>query len=64
MARYFTAQYTVIAPDLPGFGDAARDPNADYSLDRQVKNLRVFVQSMGLKCVHLGGSSLGGGVPS
>ena len=62
VARYLTAQYTVIAPDLPGFGDAARDPNADYSLDRQVENLRAFVQSMGLKRVHLGGSSMGGGV--
>ena len=62
VARHLTAQYTVIAPDLPGFGDAVRDPNANYSLDTQVENLRVFVQSMGLKGVHLGGNSMGGGM--
>ena len=60
VARHLTAQYTVIAPDLPGFGDTVRDPNANYSLDTQVENLRVFVQSMGLKRVHLGGNSMGG----
>ena len=62
VARYLTRKYTVIAPDLPGFGDAARDPQADYSLNAQVDNLRAFVHSMGLARVHLGGSSMGGGV--
>lgn len=32
-----------------------------YSLDVQVENLRAFLQSMGLRRVHLGGSSMGGG---
>ena len=62
VARHLTAQYTVIAPDLPGFGDTVRDPNANYSLDTQVENLRAFLQSMQLKRVHLGGNSMGGGV--
>ncbi len=62
VARYLTAKYTVIAPDLPGFGDAARDPHANYSLDVQVENLRVFLHGMGLSHVHLGGNSMGGGV--
>jgi triacylglycerol lipase len=62
VARHLTAKYTVIAPDLPGFGDAARDPHASYSLDVQVENLRAFLHSMGLARVHLGGNSMGGGV--
>ena len=62
VARHLTSKYTVIAPDLPGFGDAARDPHASYSLDVQVENLRAFLHSMGLNPVHLGGSSMGGGV--
>lgn len=62
VARHLTRKYTVIAPDLPGFGDAARDPQANYSLDVQVENLRAFLQSMGLTHVHLGGNSMGGGV--
>ena len=55
VARHLTAKYTVIAPDLPGFGDSARDPQANYSLDMQVENLRVFLQRMGITRVHLGG---------
>lgn len=66
VARHLTRQYTVIAPDLPGFGDAARDPHASYSLDVQVENLRAFLHYMGLAHVdmpvHLGGNSMGGGV--
>ncbi len=62
VARHLTAQTTVIAPDLPGFGDAARDPNASHSMDVQVENLRAFLQALGLTRVHLGGSSMGGGV--
>ena len=62
VARHLTARYTVIAPDMPGFGDATREPGADYSLDAQVENLRAFLQRLGLTRVHLGGSSMGGGV--
>ena len=62
VARHLTSKYTVIALDLPGFGDAARDPHASYSLDVQVENLRAFLHRMGLNPVHLGGSSMGGGV--
>lgn len=61
-ARHLTPRYTVYAPDLPGFGDASRDPNADYSYDAQVENLHAFLQGLGLKRFHLGGSSMGGGV--
>jgi triacylglycerol lipase len=62
IARYLTPRYTVYAPDLPGFGDASRDPNADYSYDAQVENLHAFIKGLGLTSVHLGGSSMGGGV--
>lgn len=62
VARHLTRQYTVIAPDLPGFGDTLRDPSANYSLDMQVENLRAFLHRIGLTHVHLGGNSMGGGV--
>ena len=62
VSRHLTHKYTVIAPDLPGFGDATRDPQANYSLDVQVENLRAFLHIMGLARVHLGGNSMGGGV--
>ena len=62
VARHLTHKYTVIAPDLPGFGDSVRDPHVSYSLDVQVNNLRAFLQGLGLSRVHLGGNSMGGGV--
>lgn len=64
VARHLMHKYTVIAPDLPGFGDTMRDPHVSYSLDVQVKNLRAFLLSLGLGLgrVHLGGNTMGGGV--
>ncbi len=62
IAPYLTPQYTVYAPDLPGYGDATRDPNGDYSFEAQVENLHAFIQGLGLTSVDLGGNSMGGGV--
>jgi pimeloyl-ACP methyl ester carboxylesterase len=60
IARFLTPHFRVIAPDLPGFGDATRDPRADYRISDQVARLRAFLQALGLGRVHLGGSSMGG----
>jgi pimeloyl-ACP methyl ester carboxylesterase len=32
MARFLTPHFRVICPDLPGFGDAGRDPQAGYTM--------------------------------
>jgi pimeloyl-ACP methyl ester carboxylesterase len=60
IARLLTPRFRVIAPDLPGFGDATRDPQARYHIDEQVERLRAFIEQLGLGAVHLGGSSMGG----
>lgn len=62
VARYLTPSYTLYALDLPGFGDADRDPNADYGIEAFVTYVRQFSQALGLKRLHLCGSSMGGGV--
>lgn len=62
VARYLTPHYTVYALDLPGHGDADRDLNADFSMEAFVDHVRQFVHALGLKRVHLCGSSLGGAV--
>jgi len=36
VAQYLTPHFYVIAPDLPGFGESTRDPNARYAVDDQV----------------------------
>ena len=60
LARYLTPRFRVIVPDLPGFGEATRDPLARYHIDAQVERLRAFVRELGLGAVHLGGNSMGG----
>lgn len=58
--RHLTADYRVIVPDLPGFGESARHPDWDYSLDRQRERVRGFAQTLGLTRIHLAGHSMGG----
>lgn len=59
-AGYLAKSYRVLIPDLPGFGEASRDPLASYAIDDQVGNLHAFLQQMAIGRVHLGGSSMGG----
>ncbi|WP_442783817.1 alpha/beta fold hydrolase [Collimonas fungivorans] len=60
VARFLTPHYRVICPDLPGFGDASRDPAASYTMADQVLHLRAFLDQLGLEKVHMGGNSMGG----
>jgi pimeloyl-ACP methyl ester carboxylesterase len=60
VARHLTPHFRVIAPDLPGFGAATRSDTATYTIAEQVERLRLFAAALGLKRVHLGGSSMGG----
>lgn len=61
-ARLLTKHYTVYSVDLPGFGDADRDPRADYSIRGQSEYVRALVAALELGRVHLGGNSMGGGI--
>ncbi len=60
IARYLTPHYRVIIPDLPGFGDASRDPAASYRMADQVRRLHALLDQLGIGEVHLGGNSMGG----
>ncbi len=60
IAGSLTPHFRVVAPDVPGFGEASRDPAARYHIDAQVERLRAFIGQLGLGAVHLGGSSMGG----
>ncbi len=52
----------VIAPDLPGFGQNAKNPEGNYEVTTQTKRIRAFAKALDLERVHLVGSSLGGTV--
>lgn len=60
VARLLTPHYRVLIPDLPGFGGASKPDTATYTIAEQVERLRLFAQGLGVKRVHLGGSSMGG----
>lgn len=60
IAGFLTRRCRVLIPDLPGFGEAGRDPQAGYGIVDQVEHLHAFLDQLGLSRVHLGGNSMGG----
>ncbi len=61
-ARYLTPHFTVIVPDLPGFGESTKSISLDYTVTTQASRLNDFVNALGLETFHIGGSSMGGTV--
>ena len=43
VAPFLTRHFRVIAPDLPGFGNASRDPAARYRIADQVRRLHELI---------------------
>ncbi len=60
VARFLTPHYRVIIPDHIGFGESSHPQEADYAPPAQVERLRSLAQALGVKTLHLGGSSMGG----
>jgi len=60
VARFLTPHYRVIIPDLPGFGDAARDPAASHRMTDQARRLALLLDQVAPGPVHVGGNSMGG----
>jgi triacylglycerol lipase len=64
IASHLTPHFRLIQPDLPGFGDATRDPAARYRMSDQVERLHDFLQALGVQRMIIGGSSMGGFIAS
>jgi pimeloyl-ACP methyl ester carboxylesterase len=62
LAKYFTPNYRVIIPDLPGFGDSSKPQNAKYNIMSQVERLNLFAKELKLTKFHIVGNSMGGGI--
>ena len=60
VARFLTPHYRLIVPDNIGFGESSHLPEADYAPPAQVERLRALARALGIKRLHLGGSSMGG----
>ena len=59
-AKYLTGKYQLIVPDHIGFAESAHPADADYSPTAQARRLHDFATALGLRQIHLGGSSMGG----
>lgn len=60
--RLLVSQFTVIAPDLPGYGAADPVPAKEATLARQAHLVALFLDQLGRRAVHLVGNSMGGGI--
>ena len=60
IARFLTPHYRVLIPDLPGFGDASRDPQASYGMADQVGRIHGLLTQLRITSCHMGGNSMGG----
>ena len=56
------AEFRVIAPDLPGWGESQRLAGADYGYAAQAQRLRGFMDALALQETVLVGHSMGGGI--
>jgi len=59
-AAHLTADYHVVIPDIPGYGESTQLMEATYDLDAQILRLNKFVESLNLEKFHIAGSSMGG----
>ena len=62
VSKYLTPHFSVIAPDLVGFGESARPEGAGYTIMEQMERVKAFADKLKLKSFHLGGSSMGGNI--
>jgi len=59
-ARHLDDGHRVIVPDLPGWGESQRLPQADYRIPAQAQRLAEFLDALAIDRVHLAGHSMGG----
>ncbi len=52
--------YLVYALDLPGYGQSTGFSIVDYQLSKEVSLIHQFIEKLGIKRLHIAGSSMGG----
>lgn len=62
LARALGRRYRLVVPDLPGWGESARDAHADYGYAAEAARVAAFLRRVGGAPVTLLGHSMGGGV--
>ena len=63
VARRLRGRYRIVVPDLPGWGESERKPDADYGFVAQAERVAAFIRAVSPgKPVVLLGHSMGGGI--
>jgi pimeloyl-ACP methyl ester carboxylesterase len=63
VARELRGRYRIVVPDLPGWGESERKPDADYGFVAQAERVAAFIRAVSPgKPVVLLGHSMGGGI--
>lgn len=62
LATALGRDYRLVAPDLPGWGDSARDDDADYGYEGEATRVAAFLRQLDAGPVVLVGHSMGGGI--
>jgi abhydrolase domain-containing protein 6 len=60
IAPYLVDHYTLVAPDLIGFGESSQPQDLAYDISAQADRLLAFLDAMGIERFHIGGNSMGG----
>jgi abhydrolase domain-containing protein 6 len=61
-SRYLASKLPLLIPDLPGHGDSTADLALSYTIEAQVQRLEVMLAALGVRSVHVIGSSMGGAI--
>lgn len=63
VARALRGRYRLVVPDLPGWGESQRKPDADYGFAAQAERVAAFIRAVSPnRPVVLLGHSMGGGI--
>jgi pimeloyl-ACP methyl ester carboxylesterase len=62
LAEQLTPHFHVVIPDLPGWGESSRNPDASYGIDAQARRLQSFLAALNLQRFVLVGHSMGGAI--
>jgi pimeloyl-ACP methyl ester carboxylesterase len=62
LAPHLNGSFSLIAPDLPGFGFSARDPTADYSYEGYAALLFELLDRLGIERAAVLGHSIGAAI--
>ncbi|RZQ54395.1 alpha/beta hydrolase [Pseudoalteromonas phenolica] len=60
LAKHLKDDYSIIAIDLPGFGDSFKKMDLKYGVESQVRRVNELINQLGINKFYIAGNSMGG----